>query len=231
MTHSSSAIPRVLVADPDHYVATTLARALEAAGMEVSVACNVEDAGKHLSHSDVDVFVVDVGLPGNGELELLRHESVVASRVRVIVTTSQASVATAVAAIQLHASDYMEKPFPVERFLESVQRAAYERKEKFLLDTIREHASACFSTKQEHAIVATNDPLSTLSPSERRTLSAREREVAVLISRGMELQTIARTLFISPNTVRNHFRAIYRKLAVNSHRELVFKLLRGGNSA
>ncbi len=46
-------------------------------------------------------------------------------------------------------------------------------------------------------------------------LTAREREVLALICRGMDDKTMARTLKVSGNTVRNHVARVYSKIGVN----------------
>ncbi len=52
-------------------------------------------------------------------------------------------------------------------------------------------------------------------------LSEREREVLAHLMGGSRVATIAEQLFISPNTVRNHLKAIYRKVDVSSQNELI----------
>jgi DNA-binding CsgD family transcriptional regulator len=52
-------------------------------------------------------------------------------------------------------------------------------------------------------------------------LSEREHEVLAHLMAGSRVPTIAEKLFISPNTVRNHLKAIYRKLDVSSQNELI----------
>jgi len=67
--------------------------------------------------------------------------------------------------------------------------------------------------------------ISHLSDDERASLSTREIEVLDLIASGLEASEVARRLFISPYTVRNHMKAIYKKLGVNSHAALLYRLL------
>ena len=57
-------------------------------------------------------------------------------------------------------------------------------------------------------------------------LSEREREVLVHLMAGSRVPAIAETLFISPNTVRNHLKAIYRKVDASSQNELI-EMVRG----
>jgi DNA-binding CsgD family transcriptional regulator len=56
------------------------------------------------------------------------------------------------------------------------------------------------------------------------SLSVREREVMGFLVSGRTPQAIAGQLRISPNTVRNHVRAIYRKLGVRSQLELLARV-------
>jgi PAS domain S-box-containing protein len=52
-------------------------------------------------------------------------------------------------------------------------------------------------------------------------LSPREREVLALIMSGDRVPAIAKTLHISPHTVRNHLKSMFRKLGVGSQAELI----------
>jgi DNA-binding CsgD family transcriptional regulator len=54
-------------------------------------------------------------------------------------------------------------------------------------------------------------------------ISAREREVLVLIAQGHSNKLIARRLDISPNTVKTHVTHLYEKLAVASRTQAVQK--------
>jgi DNA-binding CsgD family transcriptional regulator len=45
--------------------------------------------------------------------------------------------------------------------------------------------------------------------------------VLALLMSGARVPAIAKQLFISPNTVRNHLKAIYRKVDVSSQSDLV----------
>jgi DNA-binding CsgD family transcriptional regulator len=56
------------------------------------------------------------------------------------------------------------------------------------------------------------------------SLSRRESEVVLLLLAGSRVSSIARALFISRHTVRNHLQSIFRKLRVNSQAELIEKL-------
>ncbi len=57
-------------------------------------------------------------------------------------------------------------------------------------------------------------------------LSGREREVVELLANGARVVTIARQLQLSPHTVRNHLKSVFRKLNVHGQHEL-FEYWRG----
>lgn len=52
------------------------------------------------------------------------------------------------------------------------------------------------------------------TPTER--LSTRELEILALVASGLNAREIGRRLFVSPWTVRNHVKAIYRKAGIRS---------------
>jgi DNA-binding CsgD family transcriptional regulator len=55
-------------------------------------------------------------------------------------------------------------------------------------------------------------------------LTERERDVTAQLARGLSIDDIGRTLFISRHTVRDHVKAIFAKVRVNSRAELTAKL-------
>jgi DNA-binding CsgD family transcriptional regulator len=53
------------------------------------------------------------------------------------------------------------------------------------------------------------------------SLTKREQEVLAHLLEGERVATVARALFVSPHTVRNHLRSIFAKLGVHSQPELL----------
>jgi DNA-binding NarL/FixJ family response regulator len=60
-------------------------------------------------------------------------------------------------------------------------------------------------------------------PDVSATLTARERDILVMMSRGCSNKHIARALEISPETVKSHAKHIFSKLAVCTRTEAVFR--------
>jgi DNA-binding CsgD family transcriptional regulator len=61
--------------------------------------------------------------------------------------------------------------------------------------------------------------------SEKRTLSDREVEVALLVAEGLSVEEAAARLCISMHTVKAHLEHVYRKLGVSNRVQLVRILL------
>lgn len=58
-----------------------------------------------------------------------------------------------------------------------------------------------------------------------KLLSEREKEIAVLVARGLRNREIARALRISRRTVENHLAQIYAKLDLHSRSQLTIYVL------
>lgn len=57
--------------------------------------------------------------------------------------------------------------------------------------------------------------------AEKNQLTAREKDVFLLLAKGRDVPSISKQLFISENTVRSHSKNVYRKLDVHSKQELI----------
>jgi DNA-binding NarL/FixJ family response regulator len=64
-----------------------------------------------------------------------------------------------------------------------------------------------------------------------REMSPRQLDVLRRLLRGERVPSIARDLYLSASTVRNHLAAIYRRAGVHSQAELIARLLPGPGSA
>jgi len=73
----------------------------------------------------------------------------------------------------------------------------------------------------QEAIKASGPSAATSEAQEREPLTERELEVLRLLHSSLSLTEIAGELFISPNTVKTHAKAVYRKLGVSSRIEAV----------
>ena len=60
-------------------------------------------------------------------------------------------------------------------------------------------------------------------------LTTRELEIVSRLVSGDRVPSIAKALFLSPSTVRNHLHSMYQKLGIHSQQELIHAF-RGGSA-
>ena len=118
----AEASPSVLVVDDDVRFAETLARALERRGWATSVAHTIDGALAAARARAVDAAIVDLRLGDEDGLELIKPLQALGERMRIVVLTGYASIATAVKAIKLGADDYLAKPVTASAVVETLQR-------------------------------------------------------------------------------------------------------------
>ncbi len=114
---------RILVVEDDPGIAAFVAKGLRAEGYAVTVAGTVDDAERELVGDDVDLVLLDLGLPGADGEELLARLRGAGSPVPVIVLTARAEVADKVRGLDAGASDYVTKPFAFDELVARVRAA------------------------------------------------------------------------------------------------------------
>src|SRR5690606_26380028 len=144
-------------------------------------------------------------------LELVEHVRNSPSSPAVILMTGFPTLETAISSIKLRISAYLVKPFGFDELLREVEAA------------VRDSADAGDDLHQSGIIqVGNGRSLNDRYPDLKR-LTKREREVLDRVLTGGDVPAIGASLYISPHTVRNHLKAIYRKLDVRSRVELVVR--------
>jgi CheY-like chemotaxis protein len=103
--------PRILVVDDEETILFVICRVLESHGYEVLAAGSAEKGLEHLASGPIDAALLDLVLPGQSGLELLRAIKQRFPDTEVVMMTSHASIDTAVQAMREGAYDYLHKPF------------------------------------------------------------------------------------------------------------------------
>lgn len=119
---------RILIVDDEKAVRESLANWFRDEGYGVDVAESGKEALAKLTHSNWDVFLIDIRMPGMDGLELQRKLKEAQPDATVIIMTAYASVETAVEGMKQGAYDYIIKPFDPDD-LEHTIRNAVERKQ------------------------------------------------------------------------------------------------------
>lgn len=116
----------VLVVEDDALLASGLQSALQRAGYNVTHAGEGRGALAALDTWDLDLLILDLGLPDMDGLEVLRRLRQRKLAVPVLVLTARDGIDQQVAALDAGADDYMEKPFDL-RELQARVRALLRR--------------------------------------------------------------------------------------------------------
>ena len=125
---TASACESVVFVDDDDEVRRANAQSLELAGFEVRAFASAEAAQAALGPQFPGVVVTDVRLPGMNGLGLLRRLIELDPDLPVILITGHGDIPMAVEAMREGAYDFFEKPYPPDRLIDSVRRAAEKRR-------------------------------------------------------------------------------------------------------
>jgi DNA-binding NarL/FixJ family response regulator len=218
MTHvsqQSGRAPRILLADDQPVYLAEMAVLLRVAGYDCQCLSDPRQIEHELASGTVDVLVADIRMPGNFNLELAQRVRGGQNPPAVILMTGFPTLETAISSIKLKISAYLVKPFGYEELLTEVQAALRLR--------LDEHVDADHDGLRSGIInVGGVGELVERHPEVSR-LTRREYEVLMRVLMGDDVPVIGSSLYISPHTVRNHLKAIYRKLDVRSRVELVVR--------
>ena len=127
-----SAAAHILVVDDEPEIAEVLRRYLTAQGYKVSTADGGAAMRRVMAEAAVDLVLLDLGLPGEDGLALMRslreHSSVA-----VIVVTGRGEQVDRIVGLEVGADDYVTKPFDVRELaarVRSVLRRTLEKADK-----------------------------------------------------------------------------------------------------
>lgn len=197
MASPANASVLVRVVDDDAALRTSIVFLAESVGLEAKDYASAADLLRDLRPERPGCIVLDVRMPGMSGLALQQELARRGTELPVIFVTGHGDVSMAVSAMKGGAFDFIEKPF----------------KEQELLDAM-ERANRVSLARRERALRV--DELQRLHES----LTAREREVAVLVARGQSNKAIARDLGISDRTVQVHRGHVMEKMRAHSAAEL-----------
>ncbi len=122
--------PRVLLVDDETGILDTLKILLKGEGYEVLVADGGGEGLECLEDERPDIVVTDIRMPGTSGMDVLSKAKEVDPEIAVILMTAQASLQSAVRAVNEGAFYYIQKPFANEELLAICRRAAETRQLK-----------------------------------------------------------------------------------------------------
>jgi len=209
---------RVLVVDDHALFRRGLQMVLEQED-DIEVVGEASDGGQAVERAietTPDIVLMDVRMPKRGGIDACTAVKEAVPSAKIIMLTISDEEADLYEAIKAGATGYLLKEISIEEVASAIR--AVQGGQSLISPSM---ASKLLT---EFATMVKKDGERQPVPGPR--LTDREMEVLRLVARGMNNRDIAKALFISENTVKNHIRNILEKLQLHSRMEAVVYAVR-----
>jgi DNA-binding NarL/FixJ family response regulator len=204
---------RVLVVDDQDLLRSAFTSLIDSESdmRVVGQAADGKAAVEFAAHNEVDVVVMDVRMPILDGIEATRLITGAAEdRPKVLILTTFDLDELVYGALQSGASGFVLKSRPVEELLEAIRVIAAG--EALLAPNVTRRLIARFAGESS---------VKTAPSPELGDLTEREREVLLLVARGLSNAEIASELHVSLPTVKTHVSRVLLKLGARDRAQLV----------
>ena len=224
----SSSIPSLihvaLVEDDVHFqnaIVTAIAASPDIRLM--SLASTRAQGLQSLESAPADVLLVDLGLPDGSGIDVIRAAHTLWPTCAVMVCTAFGDEAHVLQSIEAGASGYLLKDSEPENMLHEIR--SLHGGGSPISPLIARQILMRFRAAPSAVAALPTAPAAPSAPAggEPAVLSAREKEVLELITKGFTADEIARLMQVSQHTVQTYVRRIYSKLNVNSRAEAIYE--------
>ena len=209
---------RVLVVD-DHALFRRGLQMVLGSESDIEVVGEAGDGAEALkvaSETLPDIVLMDVRMPRRGGIDATTAIKDAVPSAKIIMLTISDEEGDLYDAIKAGAMGYLLKEISIEEVASAV-RAVYNGQSLI-------SPSMASKLLNEFATMVRKDDERQQVPAPR--LTDREMEVLKLVAKGLNNRDIAKQLFISENTVKNHIRNILEKLQLHSRMEAVVYAVR-----
>ena len=213
MIPAPSAPIRVLVVDDQELVRSGFCVILDAADgiTVVGEAANGEAAVSQVAEHEPDVVLMDIRMPGMDGLEATRRiTGAPEAAPKVVMLTTFDLDDYVYEALRAGASGFLLKDSPRHDLIAAVRAAAAG--DALLAPSVTRRLIEQFARRP---------PETSPSPSQLASLTARERDVLLLLARGHSNAEIATVLFVSEATVKTHVGNLLAKLGLRDRVQAV----------
>ena len=195
---------KILIVDDHPMIQSAVAMLLDGSAFTVAAtAGSVETAMKAVGEADPDMILLDLAMPGEPGLEVLRRIRAAGDARPVILLTAAIDDFSLREALSLKVDGIVMKNNDPALLLDCLEAVRGGR--RWLDPDVEERA----------AELASSGPFTALSP--------RERQLVALVGRGMRNREIAAELGITEGTVKVYLHALFDKLGVANRTELAIR--------
>ena len=197
-------LPRVALIDDDKDLRRATAQTLELAGFSVLAFSDAQSALDGLPADFEGPVVSDIRMPGIDGLQLFAMLKERDADLPVILMTGHGDIPMAVQALQNGAYDFIAKPFPADRLVQSVRRASEKRQLVMENRALRQAAE----TAQDGLPLIGQTPAMENLRSILRHIADTDVDVLVAGETGSGKEVVAQTLHQWSRRRRGHFVAL-----------------------
>lgn len=213
---------RVLIAD-DHTLLRQGIKGVLDFENDIEVVGEAEDGQETLARALVlqpDILLLDLNMPGLNGIEVCKQLVAAKCRVRIIALTVHDNDNYVLELLKNGAYGYLLKGVEPDVLLEAIHRVADGG--FYILPELQKRIFG--NIKSSDDVQEKAKTLWREGRSER--LTSREMDVVACIAKGFSNQDIAKALFVSEKTVKNHLTNIFRKLNVNDRTQALIYVLK-----
>jgi DNA-binding NarL/FixJ family response regulator len=174
----------------------------------IHVYADAEEALQDMSSQDIDIVLMDIGLPGMDGIECMKILKPEMPKAQFMMCTVYDDDDHIFNALRSGASGYILKRTSPAQILEAIHDL-YEGGSPMSSEIARRVVESMYESNKRSKAV--------------ELLTARENEILDFLARGYLYKEIATELFISKETVKKHIHSIYDKLHVQNRTEAINK--------
>jgi DNA-binding NarL/FixJ family response regulator len=214
-TSASLALIQVALVEDDVHFQNTITAAIKASPdiRLVNLSSTRAAALRALDNPPADVLLVDLGLPDGSGIDVIRAAHAKWPTCAVMVCTTFGDEAHVMTSIEAGASGYLLKDGEPGDMLAEIRS----------LHAGGSPISPLIARQILTRFRALPSMIETTPERENAVLSAREKEVLELITKGFTAIEIAKLTQVSQHTVQTYVRRIYSKLKVTSKAEAIYE--------
>jgi DNA-binding response OmpR family regulator len=160
-------------------LAELVAQGLRKAGFEVDMVHNANDARNQIYEGAYDAVVLDLGLPDQNGIDLLRELRDAGVMLPIIILTTRIKVDDRVAGLNAGADDYITKPFAFEELVARLR--ALLRRPQTSVSAVLSIGNLSFNTQTRETAV--NGAQALLTPREQTLLEQLMRKPGGVVSK------------------------------------------------
>lgn len=179
-----------------------------------------EEAVQNAAALVPDILLLDINMPKINGLEVIKRVIEQRPKIKIIVLTIHDDENYVIEVIKAGAVGYLLKDIEPGMLVKAI-RTVFDG-ESFIYPTLAKKLFGEINRQHVRNLEAAR----VIERSKEERLSYREIEVLEMVCKGLSNQEVAKKLFLSEKTVKNHLTSIFRKIGVTDRTQAVLYAIR-----